>query len=127
MSVLSRWFERLSGHRKPDSAALLNEGLDLSMDWGENWLAPIQSRLHKNWPHLKPAELEELNAACQRAMKFGHDTLYELRTSQGKEVDVEDFTSLLLAAFPWVNAANATRLFNQSTYYAWKAGGPAKP
>jgi hypothetical protein len=125
MSFLSRWFP-WTARSKPSREALLNDGLELAMDWGENWLAPIQGRLHKIHPRLQISELDEIDAACRQAMNFGHETLYELRIRQGKDVSTEEFTASLLAQFPWVSPANAARLFNQSTYYAWKAGGPAR-
>ncbi len=124
MPFFQKLFSRAA--RIPERPVLLNEGLELAMDWGENWLAPIQARLHQTRPGLKPGELDGIDSACRQAMNFGHETLYELRAKQGKEVALEDFKPLLVAQFSWVSEANATRLFNQSTYYAWKAGGPAK-
>jgi hypothetical protein len=125
MSFFSGWFS-WTRRPKPGREALLNDGLELAMDWGENWLAPIQGRLHKIHPRLTAGELDEIDAACRQAMNFGHDSLYELRTKHGKEISAEDFAALLLAQFPWVSPANVRRLFNQSTYYAWKTGGPAR-
>ena len=72
------WLKNLTrgGQATPTREALLNDGLELAMDWGENWLAPIQDRLHQRHPQLNPQQLDELNEACQDAMKFGHATAY---------------------------------------------------
>lgn len=114
------------GHAKPNRTALLNEGLGLAMDWGENWLAPIQERLLQRHPRLQRSELDELNATCQQAMSFGHHTVHAMVRDQGANVGHDVFAPLLLAMHPWVSAENSARLFSQSLYYASKAGGPAR-
>ena len=123
-----RWLSRLSksSRLRPAHEALLNEGLELAMDWGENWLAPIEDRLLQRHVYLQRAELDELNAACQEAMKFGHETAYEMVRERGKNIDQDEFVSLARARYPWLNAENTVRLFNQSMYYAWKTGGPSR-
>jgi len=122
-----RWLRRLGSslRARPTREVLLNDGLELAMDWGENWLAPIQERLLKRHAHLQREEVDELNAICQDAMKFGHGIAYKLVRERGREVAQDEFMPLVLAAYPWVNTENAARLFTQSMYYAWKTGGPA--
>jgi hypothetical protein len=111
---------------KPTRETLLNDGLELAMDWGEDWLAPIQDRLLQRHRSLQRAELDELDAACREAMKFGHETAYAMVHEHGKNVSQEAFVPLVRARYPWVSAENGARLFNQSMYYAWKTGGPAR-
>lgn len=94
------------------------------MDWGENWLAPIQDRLRQRHPQLNPQQLDELNEACQGAMKFGRATAYELAQAGGAQVAPEAFAARVLAQYPWLSADNAERLQRQSLYFVWKAGGP---
>jgi len=125
------WFTRfmrslLAAAPKPTREALLNDGLELAMDWGENWLAPIQERLHRRHPHLQVEELDELNAASQEAMKFGHETAYQLVRAKGKNIDEGEFLQLVLVRYAWLSAENKGRLFRQSMYYAWKAGGSVR-
>ena len=123
-----RWLRRLIGpsSASPAPGVLLNDGLELAMDWGENWLAPVQDRLHQLHPDLRPEELNELNAACQEAMKVGHEIAYELVRERGQNVTQGDFILSVQAKHPWINAGNGARLFNQSMYYAWKTGGPPR-
>ena len=45
---------------------------------------------------------------------------------KGKDATQDEFVGTVLARYPWVTAANAARLFNQSMYYAWKTGGPPR-
>ena len=118
------WLARFK--RRPGREALLNEGLALAMDWGDQWLAPIQERLRAQHRWLAPAELDELYAACQAAMRFGHETAYRLAADNGQQVDPVAFTRSVRERFAWVDEANAERLLRQSVYYLWKAGGPPR-
>lgn len=104
-------------------AEQLNAGLALAMEWGENWLKPIQARLRLRYPQLTQAELDDFNRLCQEAMKFGHDTVYELAMEAGKTIRVNDFEPRMHARFPWVDSRNVAHLFSQGMYYAWKDGG----
>jgi hypothetical protein len=115
----------LRSRAQPAREDLLNEGLALAMDWGESWLAPIQARLAQQHPRLQRVELDELNAVCQTALRFGHETVHDMVRRSGKEVTQADFSAAFLAANPWASPDNVMRLFNQGLYYAWKTGGPA--
>ncbi len=39
-------------------SAILNAGLDLAMEFGEHWLAPIQDRLGALYPALNARDLD---------------------------------------------------------------------
>jgi len=104
--------------------AVLNDGLALAMDWGEEWLAPIQSRLARQHPHLTRSELDELNSICQAAMHFAQETVHTMVGQSGDNVSPDEFAAVFLARYPWVSSDNTNRLFKQGLYYAWKTGGP---
>lgn len=108
----------------PDTlrAEQLNAGLALAMEWGENWLKPIQARLRLRYPQLSQAELDQFNSLCQEAMKFGHDTVYELAQEAGTKTRVSDFESRFRTRYPWADARNVSHLYSQGMYYAWKDG-----
>jgi hypothetical protein len=111
---------------EPDCSSrdeLLNEGLSLAMEWGENWLKPIQERLALRRPALSQSELDEINAICQAAMKFGHDSVYDLALKSGSKTKLEDFEPVMRARYPWANSENLSHLFSQGMYYAWKDKG----
>lgn len=118
------WFSRF--FRRPDSgdrrAALLNEGLALAMEFGQDWLKPIQPRLLQRYPALGRAELDELDGECRAAMSFGHKVTYEHCVKFGKTVSVATIAPAVRAKFPWVSEANMARLFSQGMYYAYKDG-----
>jgi hypothetical protein len=119
-----KWLARL--RRRPRREALLNDGLALAMNWGDQWLAPIQERLQAQHPWLAAAELDDLDAACQAAMRLGHETAYRLAAENAQQVDPDAFIRSVRARFAWVDDANAERLLRQSVYYLWKAGGPPR-
>lgn len=120
------WLRNRKTEAVPDPRnALLNEGLHLAMEWGENWLKPIQERLASRYPALPKGELDEINATCQAAMRFGHDTVYDLALKLGKETKHEDFEPVMVAKYPWVSSSNLSHLFSQGMYYAWKDTGLA--
>ena len=120
------WLRRFgsASRRRAQPQVLLNEGLALAMDWGQDWLAPIQDRLRWRHPCLLAKELDELNATCQQVMQLGHESAYALVRSKGQDFQQDDFAAVVLAQYPWVNGENVARLFKQSIYYAWKTGGP---
>jgi len=117
MSLIS-W---LFGKKKPyNEIEILNFGLKLAMSFGKDWLKPIQPRLAKIYPDLTETELNIVNARCQEAMKFGHDTVYSMAEVKGKETNKEDFVRLFKGKYPWVNSANTNGVFSQGMYYAYK-------
>ena len=58
-------------------AATLNVGLNIAMEWGEDWLQPIQERLRAQFPKLDVATLDECNEICQAAMRTGYELASE--------------------------------------------------
>jgi len=119
------WLTRKQAHDAPPTGRepIWNAGLSMAMEWGENLLKPIQPRLAASYPTLIPAELDEINTVCQAAMKFGHDTVYRLASKSGSQTKLESFAVLMRRRYPWVDADNVSRLFNQGMYYAWKDMG----
>jgi hypothetical protein len=111
---------------------ILNHGLNLAMEWGKDWLQPIQSRLAKGYPKLTAKELDDYNKVCQEAMKAGHQLVDSLLSEQWKQNSwktLEDVDSRILkplfrksmnTQYPWVSEENLGRLFSQGMYYALK-------
>jgi hypothetical protein len=108
---------------------ILNGGLEFALEFGPNWLQPIQSRLSKKFPDLQTDELDKYGTICRTAMKDGHDFIYKtLETAADekrkiKEKDVSDKLKLFLhAKYPWIDSENLKRILSQGYYYAWKDG-----
>ncbi len=113
-------------HRRASREALLNEGLALAMDWGDDWLSPINARLHERHRYLGADELAALNSECQGAMRCGHEIAHARLQTDNRPVDIETFARLVRERHSWVSQENATRLLNQSVYYAAKTGRHAR-
>jgi hypothetical protein len=104
--------------------SVLNKGLDLAMEFGENWLRPIQERLAKKYPELSRAALDEYDRVCREAMSFGHTQLVACWREAGSDQRqaFQFYQRDVLARYPWVSEPNLSRLFSQSCYYAHKDG-----
>lgn len=55
----------------------LNVGLDFSMEFGENWLKPINQRLQRKFPDLNSDELEECNNICKEVNRIAHHFVFD--------------------------------------------------
>ena len=118
---LFEWFEWFRRRKKPyNESQILNDGLEYAMEFGSNWLQPIQSRLVKLYPELSEGELDSFNSKCKTAMTSGHDQVYALAEEFGKEVSFDVFSANYSKSFPWVNEKNLKYVFSQGMYYAWK-------
>lgn len=104
------------------SESLLNDGLEVALEWGPNLSRPFAERLAERHPRLGPAELQELEKRCNAAMSFGHNLVSELAVQCGGVSRIQGFHPAMAARYPWVNAANLSRIFSQGQYYAWKDG-----
>ena len=97
----------------------LNLCLSLAMEWGDDWLKPIQSRLKKFRPDLTPAQRRECNSIAQSAMKTGHELVLEY-IKPDLESDFDGWSTALRNQFPWISEDNLSRCFSQGVYYARK-------
>jgi hypothetical protein len=103
-----------------DKNEILNIGLSLAMEFGENWLKPIQSRLANQCPDLNSHELDEYNSTCQAVMKTSNNLVYSMMEKDGLNVNQKDWEKTILRSYPWINQGNRSRLFSQGMYYAMK-------
>ena len=116
------WLRRLF-RRRASREELLREGLALAMDWGDDWLSPINTRLHERHRYLGADELAIINDECQAAMRWGHEIMHDQLRDGARSVDAEGFAHLIHERHPWVDEETMARLLKQSIYYAAKTGG----
>ena len=93
------------------------------MEFGENWLQPVNKRLSKIYPGLSDNELAGCNDLCAEVNKDAHRLVYENPVPGGPEIGFmhfELFSTQLLKKFGWINKENRQRLYSQSCYYARK-------
>src|SRR5688500_7562296 len=108
---------------------ILNKGLKFALEFGPDWLQPIQSRLSKKFPDLKTEDLNNYDRICRTAMKSGHEYVYKIlesatkRNSKVKERDLAvELKSFLHQDYPWIDDKNMKSIYSQGCYYAWKDG-----
>ena len=111
-----------SGHA-PLQDAILDDGLALAMEWGPDWLEPIQTRLRRKYPKLSAAELDAYDSVCRDAMQFGNETVYSLARKRKKNPQYEAFAREFRKRYAWASPSTLNKLFNQGMYYLWKDGG----
>lgn len=93
------------------------------MAWGEDFLRPIQPRLHEAFPALTEDELERYATACRATMERGHAMVGELFAAMGEpqgNAMFERFAAEVLAQWPWISRDNLGRLFSQGCYFTMK-------
>lgn len=112
------WFRRRK--KSYNENQILNDGLGYAMEFGSNWLQPIQSRLVKLYPELSETEIENYNSKCKTAMTTGHNQVYALAEQSGKDASFDIFAANYTKSYPWVNDKNLKHIFSQGMYYAWK-------
>ncbi len=105
------------------SKEILNVTLDMSMEFGENWLKPIHERLHKKYTEISSEDLEKINSICKEVNKFANDYVYKSGSVINKEISFVDFKKFkvdILLKYNWISASNLSHLYSQSCYYAMK-------
>ena len=102
---------------------ILNYGLDLSMEFGKNWLKPINQRLHNKFPNLNSYELDDYNRICKEVNEMAHKFIFDNPVKNEKDlnfIDFSTFENFMKQNYSWISKENAKRLYNQSCYYAYK-------
>ncbi len=105
------------------SAEVLNTGLELALEWGENFGKPIGPRLAVLFPKLSPEQLEAYEKICQEAKYFAFEVLYKLYENGHKDPSTQQYDRPVLDKYPWVSNENLSRLLTQGRYYAWRDFG----
>ena len=105
------------------SNEILNSGLSFAMEFGENWLNPINDRLKNIFPQLTFDELDNCNSICKKVNKIANQCVYENPIAINGEyqfMNIEQFSSFMKNHFKWISADNMCKLYSQSCYYALK-------
>ena len=100
-----------------------NNGLELSMEFGENWLKEINSKLLNEYSDLSEKELNNYNRLCKTVNKTGNDFIRKnpVKTNGKIEfIDIKKFEKFILEKYSWINDKNINKLYSQSCYYAMK-------
>ncbi len=93
-----------------------NCAINLGLEWGDNWQAPIGARIVKLFPQLTQTEADKLETLSRTVQKFAfalYEEVYFGRTPR------EDADAQIKAKFAFLDEENMSRLHNQGMYYAW--------
>lgn len=106
----------------PFGDQILNDGLEVALEWGPNLSKPYGPRLAERQPQLTQPQLAEVEKICKAAMDFGHNLIYEMAGKSGLANPFGDFEPTMKARYPWISAKNLSHIRSQGMYYAWKDG-----
>jgi hypothetical protein len=103
---------------------ILNEGMELAMEFGKNWLQPIQGRLGRKHKDLSHGQLDEYERVCREALTYGVEQVkVQMRAAARQEKKAARlFGEAMTARYPWMTPKTLSHLFSQGCYYAWKEG-----
>ena len=93
-----------------------NHAINLGLEWGKDWQAPIGPRILKLFPQLTQTEADELETLSRAVQKFAF-ALYEevyFRRTPREEANVQ-----IKAKYTFLDEHNMSRLHNQGMHYAW--------
>lgn len=102
---------------------ILNHALELSMEFGENWLKDIDERLFQKYPELSESDLRKADKFCRKITKSATDFVVKNPIKkEGKMTFVGSsaFNVYMLNQYGWINEENLSQLYSQSCYYAMK-------
>lgn len=115
-------------NKKYSESDILNIGLVFAMEFGENWLSPIQKRLSKKIPDLTNESLDKYNTICKSTLDKGIEKLFNILDDIDPKSPLKNkdlfklFESEIKRDFNWISNKNMERLYSQCRYYAWKDG-----
>lgn len=111
-------------HQMDLTGEILNHSLDLSMEFGENWLMDIDGRLATKFPDLDRLQLEKCNTVCKEVNKAANRFVFDNPMLHvGSEIQFVDtglFEQFMLKKYNWISKKNLQHLYSQSCYYALK-------
>ena len=109
------------------SETILNRALSLAMEFGENWLMPVQERLIGEYPHIESPMADQIDLLCKEVMSTCNSaTGKELKGRNETKIEIREVNyrirRILREKYIWISEENLNRLFSQACYYAYKDG-----
>lgn len=108
-----------------EKSKILNKGLRLAMQFGKNWLNPVNERLKKLYPFLSDVTIDEYSSTCANVLNDGINyiakTLSEAPNTPNKELS-QLYNSFIIQSHPWISKSNTKALYKQALYYAHHDG-----
>ena len=112
-----------------DRDQILNVGYGMSLEFGKNWLQPINSRLKKKFKNLDDSKVEEYSTICTDARNQSNNFIYnrlrELTDNNEQTTEAtlnDELTKWINSKYHWMTSDNISKTLKQGLYYAWKDG-----
>lgn len=98
---------------------VLNKALSLSLEWGKEWLKPIQNRLMYIIPRLSGNDIEKISEYIIGVRDDIFEKIYNDHFDSESQTFDSDVVRITKEKYPWINKNNLSRLDSQGRYYAW--------
>ena len=105
-------------HPMTTDPVLLNEAMNLCLEFGEHWRQPIVGRLLKTHPELDQPAAEALDRSVRGIRDWAHKLIASCML-EGTPTEV-DTRQQILDTCPWLDAKTMERLWSQGCYYVMK-------
>lgn len=107
-------------HKEIKENDILNVAMNLSLEWGENWLRPVDERLKAIFKSINDDEAKRIDIFIREARE---DIFKMVEQHYLKELSEEQLKLNLKEKYSFLNDDNYKRLLSQGMYYAWKDNG----
>lgn len=101
---------------------ILNKVFKKSLEFGDNWLLPIDEIVEKTYPKLPAEEKTKLALTVDKSRKKIFDFIYnnyEYNNEENDKALEKGARDLIKHFYPWMNEKNIKKSINQGFYYAW--------
>lgn len=99
---------------------IFNHAIELSLEWGENFMKPINERLRAQYPHLSDEEAGHYDALCGGLKNYAFSQIEQAYT---KQISWPQAKQNVDEKYPGLSDENWQRLCTQGQYYAWRDHG----
>lgn len=98
---------------------ILNKVFNKSLEFGENWLLPIDEIVEKMYPELPAEEKAKIALTVDKSRKKIFDFIYNNYKYNNEENDKaikKGARDLIKHFYPWINEKNIKKSINQGFY-----------
>ncbi len=95
---------------------ILNQALELSLEWGEHFGQPVNARIRALHPEITKAEAEALDKWCKEVRYFAFE---QVEQEYFEKIPAGAAMQRIRERYPQLNDAVLGRLQSQGMYYAW--------
>lgn len=107
-----------------DEAAIKNDALRISMEWGPRRSMPYEMRIREVHPQLLDHQIHDLETLSNEIQSAAWGSVVQAMKSHHKDEQAAQQTwrNTLRKKWPWLSDANLGAAWTQGCYYAWHDG-----